>query len=77
MGKDIFGRSRIEKVYHGLMDMDKLYGPAHTTHVDADVLQEKLDANLREIWGEDLTPYRERYPYIKRPGYDKAQRGWK
>ena len=77
MGKDTFGRKRIEKVYHAMMAMDKLCGPAHTTQVEADVLQEKLDANLREIWGKDLTPYRERYPFIKQPGYDKSRKGWR
>ena len=38
--------------------------------------QEELDRCLREIWGEDLVPFYERYDELKKFKYDKAKKGW-
>ena len=76
MGKDTLGRQRMEKVYKGIQKYVDGYHTAFTNAVEADYYQEKMDDALREIWGEDLTPFRERYPQLKQYGYDKAQKGW-
>ena len=76
MGKDQFGRSRIEKVYRKVQDLDAYFHPAFSDAVDADYKQEELDAALREIWGKDLVPFEKRYPYAKKLGYLKPQKGW-
>ena len=77
MSKDTFGRQRLEKFYAGIKGEIEQYHKAFTKDVEADYLQEKLDAALGEIWGEDLTPFHERYSELKQYGYDKAQKGWK
>ena len=77
MGKDTFGRKRIEKLFAKVHELADTYHVAFTDNVEADYYQEKMDAKLREKWGEDLVPFYERYPMIKRLGYDKARKGWK
>lgn len=76
VGKDSFGRQRMEKLYKGIKKYVDGYHTAFTGDAEADYHQEKMDAALREIWGDDLTPFRERYPKLKQYGYDKAQKGW-
>lgn len=76
MGRDLFGRSRLEKVYTGIkLRMDHFH-PAFTQDKEADVSQEELDRCLGEIWGKDLSPFYERYAEIKRQSYKKAKKGW-
>lgn len=76
VGRDVFGRKRWELLYKGLEECDKIYGNAFTTEVDADVCQEKLDATIREIFGDDTLPFKERHPLIKEQRYDKPKKGW-
>lgn len=77
MGKDTIGKERMRRIYNGLKEKADTYQTAFTGSVDADYYQEKMDAELREIWGEDLHTFRERYPAVKQFGYDKARKGWK
>ena len=74
--KDIFGRYRWELIYKGLKKCDAKYGNAFTNEVDADVCQEKLDASLREVYGNEALSFTERYPFIKDQRYDKPKKGW-
>lgn len=76
MGKDVFGRKRMEKLYQASKDLADRYNLAFTKHKEADTRQEEMDARLREIWGDDLSTFYERYPEIKKLGYDKPQKGW-
>ena len=73
---DIFGRKRWELLLEGLQECDKKYGNAFTNEVDADVCQEKLDAELRDIYGDDALVFSERYPFIKEQRYNKPKKGW-
>lgn len=70
-------RERLEKIYTAMRDVAGRYADCFTTDVEADVRQEELDARLREIWGDDLQTFYERYPYIKQFNYGKSQNGWK
>lgn len=76
MGRDVFGRARLEKVYQGIKARVDYFHPAFTAEVEADVRQEELDRCLREIWEDDLTPFYERYDELKKFKYDKAKKGW-
>ena len=76
VGRDTFGRKRWELLYEGLKECDKKYGNAFTSAVDADVCQEKLDAEIREIFGDDALTFKERHPMIKEQRYDKPKKGW-
>ena len=76
MGKDIFGRNRLMKLHKKLGELADYYANAFTSKVDADNKQEELDGVLKEIWGDDIQTFYERYPYIKKLGYDKPQKGW-
>lgn len=77
VGKDIFGKERIKKLYNSLRRLERFYGPAWTAEVESDVLQEKLDSELRDIWQDELCVFRDRYPYALIPGYDKSRKDWK
>ena len=76
VGKDTFGRKRWELLYKGLQDCDKTYGDAFTMGVNADYCQEKLDAVIRDIFGDDALSFAERYPMVKAQTYNKPKRGW-
>ena len=76
MGRDTFGRKRLEKVYHELSKVANYYHTAFTNDVEADHRQEELDARLKEVWQEDLVPFYGRYPRLKKQQYNKPKKGW-
>lgn len=76
MGRDTLGRKRIERIYKKMLELVDYYHTAFTDNVEADYCQEKLDAQLREIWGDDLQTFYERYPKLKKLGYDKPRKNW-
>lgn len=39
-------------------------------------LPEELDKLLGEVWGQDLCPFYERYPKLKKQKYNKPKKGW-
>lgn len=79
MGKDTFGKERIKKLYWAMKELEKDLGRAWlpTLEKDADVCQRDLDFLLKEIWGEELYPFQERYPFIKKPDYSKGNKNWR
>lgn len=79
MGKDTFGKARIKKVYHAMKELEKQLGKAWlpSTERDADVCQRDLDALLAEIWKDELHPFYERYPYVKKPDYSHGKKSWR
>lgn len=76
MGKDTFGRTRIEKIVAKTMELDDYFHLAFSDHVEAERYQEEMDRLLREIWKDDLLPFRERYDKLKTIKYDKPKKGW-
>ena len=74
--KDIHGRERIELILVGLHDYEKRFEKAYTKDKEADVAQDHLDDSLREVWGSDLVPFRERQPDVIKMNYNKARKGW-
>lgn len=77
MGKDILGRKRIEKIFEKLKGLSDCYHTAFTDDKEADYYQEQMDGQLREIWGDDLNTFFERYPYMKQLDYNKPRKNWK
>ena len=76
MGKDVHGPKRLRKILDAIEALDKHYARAYTLDKEADVLQEQLDRELRDIWGQEAYSFAQRQPYIKRPEYKKAMKGW-
>lgn len=79
VGKDIFGRGRIEQLYKVLHEYERDLGKAWlpSKEKEADVKQRDLDARLREIWGDELCDFKGRYPYIKAIDYSKSRKEWR
>lgn len=77
MGSRVLGRIQLEKIAANCAMLDDHFSDAFSDSVEADYLQEELDGVLREIFGDDLIPFRERYPTVKQFGYMKARKGWK
>jgi hypothetical protein len=79
MGKDTFGKGRIKKIYCAMKELEKELGTAWmpTKYNDADVKQRDLDALLKEVWGDELCTFYERYPHIKKPNYSKQNKNWR
>ena len=76
MGKDTFGPQRLEKIFEAMKTVANEYHTAFTADKEADYYQEKLDSELREIWGDKTLSFYDRYPDIKKIKYDKAKKGW-
>lgn len=74
MGKDTIGKSRMKKLYKKTVELADQFRLAFTTDPEADYVQEQLDAALREVWGDDLQTFYERYPQVKRIDYTKPHR---
>lgn len=70
MGKDVFGSKRIKRICDEVQRrIDYYFDALDVRNPEADVMQEKLDAALRRLWGDELTPFPERYPMLKRCSY--------
>lgn len=76
MGKDIFGRARIAKLFGRVQELDEYFNPAFSKSVEADKFRDELDKCLEEIRKEDLVPFEKRYPYANKFRYDKPMKGW-
>ena len=76
VGRDIFGKARFAKIYKKCSALADHYAKAFSSDVEADVVQEELDGCLREIWEDELAPFRERYPELKTFSYEKARKEW-
>ena len=77
MGKDVFGRQRMEKIFQKTRELADYFHEAFTDDKEADLRQEQMDAALREIWGKDLYPFYERYPQLKKIDYTKSKKNWR
>jgi hypothetical protein len=76
MGKDTFGKKRLEKIFNHLKVLAEKYHVCFTDDKEADYYQEELDAQIREGCDE-FYPFYERYPELKQMKYDKARKGWR
>lgn len=74
--KNIFGPKKLRRILAAIDERDKYYAKAYTLDKEADKLQEELDQELRDIWGEEAYLFDERQPYIKKPEYKKTMKGW-
>lgn len=75
--KNIFGKRRMKIAYEELSKIADYYKKAFSDDKEADYKQEELDGVLREIWEDDLVPFKERYPYIRQTDYSKAKKSWR
>lgn len=75
MGKDTFGKKRLNKIYKHLIFLADRYQTCFTDDKEADYYQEELDAQIRKGCDE-FYPFYERYPQLKKIKYDKAKKGW-
>lgn len=76
MGKDIFGKKRLQEIFDNLKVLADRYHVCFTDDVEADYYQEELDALIKRGCDE-FYPFYERYPQLKKLGYTKSRKGWK
>lgn len=77
MGKNVMGKTRLKKLNVKLKEIANYYETAFTDDVEADYIQEQLDRRLREIFGDELKPFKDRYPYFKKITYSKGKKNWR
>lgn len=75
MGKDVFGKKRLDVVYENLKVLADRYHVCFTDDKEADYYQEELDSLIKPGC-EEFYPFYERYPWLKKQGYDKPRKGW-
>lgn len=76
MGKDTFGRERLDRIWEELKKAADLYHTAFTDDKEADYYQELMDKQFRAIWGDKTLPFYERYSELKKQTYNKPKKGW-
>lgn len=76
MGKNVYSRERIEKFFDKLSEIADYFSNAFSMDKEADYYQDQLDKAQREIYGDDMQPFNERYPFMKETSYKKAKKGW-
>lgn len=77
VGRKKWGSKKLARLYERTAYYKKYFHEAFTTSPEADVKQEEQDAMLREIWGDDLVPHKDRYPYQKQFSYKKSRKEWR
>ena len=71
MGRDTFGLERMRKVGKAVdANYDKFIQALNVAkNKEADVWQERLDEKLRKTFKDELTPFAERYPDLRKIKY--------
>lgn len=70
MGKDVFGKERIQKLVAAWGETFDAFHGALENGAEADYFQEKMDRGLEKILGKDgFQPFDKRYDWIKRQSY--------
>lgn len=76
MGKDTFGRKRLEKIVRGIGRYMDMYQPAWMKTEETDYYRAKLDDALARAYGDDLKDsFMKRYEYM--PEFDYKEGKWK
>lgn len=71
MGKgQTIGAKRLKRIHDAMFEYEKKFHEAWINTPESDWYQEKLDAQLREIFGI-IEPFNVRYPYQKTWNYNK------
>lgn len=76
VGKDTFGKGRLAKIFKVHKKTRAKYVEALINEKISDCLRVALDAALREIHGEHLVPFEERYPEIQEIDITKVKKSW-
>lgn len=63
MGKDVFGRQRINKLCKAMNAKINEIMPGLSGAVNSSYVRAQVDRELQRICGEDFVPWEERYPY--------------
>lgn len=63
MGKDVFGKKRLEKLAGALNDKITEMLPGMSGAVNASHIRRQVDDELQKICGEDFPSWEERYPF--------------
>ena len=76
MGKDIFGKDRLNKLVIGIQEKIEYFQPAWEKTDETDYYQAKMDAELADAYGEKLADsFHIRYEFA--PEYDYIKGRWK
>lgn len=73
MGKDTFGAERLKKVHKALFDRESYYHEAWIGTNESDYYQEKLDSEIKRIFGDDAPDFKTRYPYVMEYDYRRGK----
>ena len=72
-----WGKKKLARLYKRTSYYINYFHEAFTMSPEADVKQEEQDAMLREIWGKETVPHKDRYPYQKEFNYKKGRKEWR
>ena len=73
MGTHAVSAERLKKIHEAMYQLESKFHDAWMHTEESDYYQEKLDANLREIFGE-IDPFNKRYPLCREWDYFKPSK---
>lgn len=74
MGKNAFGAARIKAVTDRANQIIDEFFDAWRPGPEQDYQQDRLDRALKDIFGEELQPFKQRYPFVKEQKYRRAKK---
>ena len=61
MGKDVFGKQRLRKIWNAFNDEYAMWAVGLSRNTEASYVRKKMDDRLKEIWGNEADGWQERY----------------
>ena len=71
--KNVMGAAKVKAVCQRAQEIVQEFADAWSPGPEQDYQQDRLDRALKDIFGGDLQPFAERYPYIKEQKYGRKQ----
>lgn len=72
--KCVFGPAKVKTVCQRVQEIVQEFADAWSPSPEQDYQQDRLDRALKDIFGEELQPFKQRYPFMKEQKYRRIKR---
>lgn len=72
--KGVLGPAKVKTVCQRVQEIVQEFADAWSPGPEQDYKQDRLDRALKDIFGEELQPFGQRYPYMKEQKYRRAKK---
>lgn len=72
--KGVLGPAKVKTVCQRVQEIVQEFADAWSPGPEQDYQQDRLDRALKDIFGEELQPFKQRYPFMKEQKYRRIKR---